>query len=78
LLRIVHHLCRQQGGTVRGRIQTESFRAAVNALTSDKDVVTRLSLACCNPTGADKLSGVRMTLGKAFAALQRRVSAHGP
>jgi hypothetical protein len=76
LLQIVHHLCRQQGGTVRRRIQTKSFREAVNALTSDKDVVTRLSLACCNPTVADKLSGVRMTLGKAFAALQRRVSAY--
>lgn len=78
LLKIVHHLCQTQGGTVLQRVQTESFQEAVSALTSHKDVVTRLAFACCNPTMKGKLSVARRTLHEAFTwfltALQRKCS----
>jgi glycosyltransferase involved in cell wall biosynthesis len=50
LLQIVRHLCRTQGGTVAGRLRSESFHRAVAESVPSRDVVTHLLVACYNPT----------------------------
>jgi len=78
LLRIAHHLSREQGGTILGRLGTDSFQEAAKNLTHRRDVLTRLFLACFSPTPGGKLRDMRNAVEGGvrhyFAAIRRRIS----
>jgi len=81
LRRIVQHLSRTQGGTVRGRFRSESFRQAMAELVPSRDALTHLLLACYSPASAGKLRQIRKAIENGWAyyskAALRRVGVNG-
>jgi hypothetical protein len=68
VMKIVHHLCRTQGGTIISRLRNESFHNEIVPILSSKDIFSFLCLACCNPTVKGVLADVhRAVQGAAYS-----------
>jgi len=50
VFKIARHLGRSQGGGIRGRFRSQSFRQAMGQFVSKLDVLTSVVLACCQPS----------------------------
>jgi hypothetical protein len=58
LLRVAKFLSLRHGGTVVGRLRSQSFREAAKRLAADKDTLTLLVLALTAPTLREKWKGL--------------------